>query len=102
MTKLIDFVGQYLRDGKEFLKKDSNIRLLISSRKTKTTITQPETFLLYRTSETEKRDYVSSLYGTTTGGHVYNFDYQGAKYVLKLSDNELNIEYRPKTNKVTY
>jgi hypothetical protein len=102
MTKIIEFTGQYLRDGKEYIKKYSDIRLLISSRKNKKNPTQPDNFLLYRTSATEKRSYVSSLYGTTTGGNVFNFDYQGTKYVLKLSDNTLNVEYRPKPDKVTY
>lgn len=97
MTKIMTFTGNYIRQGSEFISTDTNIRLVISTRKTKHTLTQPVNFLLYRTSEHENKAYVSSLYHTGTGERVYNFDYQGKRYLLKVDDHELKvIERQPK------
>ena len=86
-TKIIQFSGNYTRQGKEFFNSDTNTTLIIAERKT-TSPNKPPYFLLRKLAN-NKRLYVSSLYPVTDS--EYYFDYQGMKYKINLDKTNINV-----------
>lgn len=86
MTNVNYLVGTFQRNGNKITNTEG-LKLLIASR-TATTTKKTQYFLLDKSSS-PKGVYISSLYDN--GNSTYKFDFKGAKYVLKLNDEDAEI-----------
>ncbi len=96
MTKLQHFLcGSYFQNGLKLKKEGSDVQLLIRNRKT-TTAKKPKHFLLRM--DTEKAQYISSLYKNK--GKGYNLEYKGIRYNFVQNDTSegLKIVIEPVNN----
>lgn len=88
-TKVIKLAGTYKRVGNKLT--SSQADLLISNRETPTK-KKSNKFLLVRIDG--KYQYISSLYNDLGAPDLYNFDYEGVKYLLKLEAVTAKISVR--------
>jgi len=80
--------GTFSLKGKTF--RNTDCAYLVCTRK-QITPNKPHLFLL---QIKPLRQYISSLYSTTTLGQ-YTFDFNGSKYTLKLKDQKAEITVSP-------
>ena len=83
MTNLVKYVGTYQYENK-VLTNNTGLKLMIANRGNVSSTKAPY-FLLDKT--TPKGSYVSSLYPLGTPD-VYQFDYKGYAYKLKINEKE--------------
>ena len=93
MANINHLVGTYNIVKNYLVHTAAEIKLLITSR-TQSHGKKAPYFLLDKTNG--KGGYISSLFyvSDTTEAEVYNFDYKGIKYVLKLSKTEGKAEIK--------
>lgn len=88
MTNLFE-TGVFHKSGNTFYQ-DKEVEYLIAQRK-KTTLTKPKYFIIAKVDSEEY--YISSLYPTAKENQ-FNADYSGKKYVLVISDNQVEVKNR--------
>ena len=86
-TKIIQFSGNYTRQGKEFFNSVTNTILIIAERKHTSPKKTP--YFLLQKLPNNKRLYISSLYPVTDT--EYHFDYHGVKYKIHLDKVNINV-----------
>jgi len=90
MTKLI-YSGLFSKDRNQFFpekQKDSYTKFLILTRK-KPTKHKPKNYIIAKVKG--KDFYVSSMYPTEID-NLYNIEYHGQKFSLKIEDNVITIK----------
>jgi hypothetical protein len=95
-TKVFPIQGSYNREGSRLTSSDGSGLIITHRTPDPTKPNKAENFLLYVTSEGRK-DYVSSLWETTTTG-LYSFEYGGTRYSLDLTKPG-TAEVKPKNHK---
>lgn len=89
MTNLFS-VGTYSKNNNSFFVNDS-VKYLIAQRKNVT----PSKSTKFIVAKAKGKDYyISSLYPTEIENQ-FNADYQGHKYLLIITDNEVEVLNRP-------
>ena len=95
MSNLKHLVGTYNKVGSFLIHNETQTKLLITSRVNVTT-KKAVNFLLDKTEN--KGSYISSIYyvSTMTDTDIYNFDYQGIKYIMQQCkvDGKTTIKQR--------
>jgi hypothetical protein len=86
MTK-IQFSGDYLKQGANFIHTDTGLHLVFAHRHT-STATKPPEYLLLKSGG--KFIYVSSLYRTETAG-AFAFDYDNTSYTMTITGDRAKI-----------
>jgi hypothetical protein len=80
----IELCANYKRVGNKLFSKD---HILLIRERNKVSTNKPKKFLLKLDTQSNKGDYISSLYSTTSTH--FNFDFNGVKYQLKLDGDSL-------------
>ena len=83
------YTGVFHKSGNTFYQ-DKEVKYLIAQRK-KTTPKKPDKFIIAKADG--KDYYISSLYPTAKDNQ-FNADYSGKKYVLVISDNQVEVKNR--------
>ena len=82
--------GIFTKDVNGFFCNENNVRYIVTERKEVTT-NKPKSFIVAVVED--KRKYVSSLFPTSKK-NVFNADYQGYKYTVEFTPNQVIVKSR--------